>query len=142
MKKVWIINENNIEQVNHQELCDEYAKETTTPHGVGRVDFVEEVTQYTINNETFESLEEAEDMARYVREDGEDDTITEKNVWVAYKWLSSNPHRLNEEFDTEDEAKKYLDACAVFDFENDAEAPLVFDTKEEAQAFIDELDDE
>ncbi len=159
MEPIFTLNDiNDIIECDYQELCDSYAKQTTTPYGVGRVDFFREVNGYETylsgrenmdevvewyenyseaiefaNEYNLENKDQPSFHARAVREAVRFD-LRSYNGWDG----SSRSHRLVE---SEAEALDWLDENAQFDFEHDGNAPPYFYTREEAEKFLQELID-
>lgn len=153
-KHVYIISDNGeIKQVDCQDLFDQFARKTTTPFGVGRVDFYRKINGYETyltgrenldeQAEWFDSYTDAvESAADYNEGNKNEPAFKPRAVREAIRidlrsYIgrdgSSCSHRFVE---TEAEAVEWLNECARFDFFQNTNAPLTFATLIEAEAFL------
>ena len=126
-----------ITEIKAQDFYDRFAKETTTPLGIGRSDYIEPAIYFSVDGEVFDSKNSAEFTFDSLVEDGKKPVMIEIQVWECKTWgyMGGFP-KVCKWVETEDEAKRWLDECARFDFEQDNGTPAYFDSRAEAEEFV------
>lgn len=134
-----------IEKLNYRDYLCEYGKdETTTPHGIGDRMFIKEIegSIYTkkgkpeaISEKEYKNMEEAEqENYKWAGE-----LTTEWQVW-SWGVNGNNPAYSGYSFDNAEDADLYFfERCEWYISEKNWEAPIFYDTEEEAENSIIEM---
>lgn len=136
---VFIVNESGeIEQVGYADLVWQFVEITTSPRGVEPKLHIREADWYKVGEELFADIERANDAAAEIHlESGVFVAIENVTRYEGWTWgHQGNFPRLLLSFDTEEEAQDWLFKCAEIDFQNDWRAPMIFNTREEVEAFL------
>lgn len=141
MSNIFIINnECKVEEVNYKELVWQFVDITTTPRGVAPRLHIREAIWFEVDGRIFENKSNAEDVSS----DNEKDTgvrleIEEVIRFEGWTWghQGNFPKQIHV-FNTQDEADEWLFEAAEFDFKNDSNAPLTFNTLAEAEKWVKE----
>ena len=136
-RTVFIIDDGaQIKPVDYVALVNSYAEETTTPKGIGRVDFVEPVVWFAVPSldgyapSVYEYQRDAEDAAD---EEGiPHAAIKEIQRYELKSWNRAGKTDTFKVFDSEQEAEKQLFEFAEHDFNNCTYAPEYFEDMESA----------
>ena len=140
-RTVFIINDDDeIEEMELGDLCQLYAEQTTTPKGVSPKGHLREMTRWQYNGEWYNSEEEANEVREQDIDDGFDGgTIKAAVRHELWTWgYMGNNREFIEGFDTEQEANHALLLYFKWDLYNGDTNPIVFDTREEAEAALNE----
>lgn len=149
-----ITDDNQIVEREEQALYDEWAEETNTPYGIGRVDFICEKHGYEVYTVDPHKIITVVDWFETRTQ-----AVTESNELNKFAFLPSyirNAKRfamrsyikggsfsyLHGITEFEDKAQKWLNLCAKFDFQHNADAPLAFPSRAEAELYLREKENE
>lgn len=141
MSIIYYIDDNKqIKEADYIKFIESFAQETTTPFGVMRANHIEEVDGYAIGEE-FYTEEEAHQAIKDQDED-DDTTIDDLEPCTEYRclrWDATGAKKMINKFYFKDEAEDWLFKTACIDYWDNDDAPMYYDTLEEAQAALDEI---
>lgn len=143
-RTVFIINdEGEIEENELGDLCRDFAETTTTPKGVLPKAHIREMSRWRYDGQWFDSEEDAIDARDLdVERDYNGGAIEEAPRYELWAWgYAGNSREFVEGFDTEQEANHALLLWFRYDLYNGSNSPDVYDTREEAEAALKELEE-
>ncbi|SFI50936.1 hypothetical protein [Nitrosomonas sp. Nm34] len=141
MDPVYIIEDGFIIEEDYIDLIESFAEKITTPSGVRRKNYVDEAIWFRVSGDLFEEKSEAELVTDNIfKHTGSKPELEKVLRYEGCEWRDQgNFCDKISVFDTKEKAYEWLFDCAVNNFKNNSNSPLIFKTKKDAENYLEDL---